>query len=170
MIGPFARALVATRNSGVIGPILPSALLLGYKICHIELIKSKFDEVRSSLSCFQVRQLVLYQRGTLLQGKRLDTERAELIAELQATLAPDVAEHVETILASRTPRGHTHTRSPSVLPTSKRMSSVVPAAELSAVESSEALVQPRTLAQPRAHREVHSADSAQAFDAIEPIA
>ena len=100
-----------------------------------------------------------------MQGKRLDTKRAELIAELEATLAPDVAEQVETILTNQA-----HTRSPSILPTSKRMSSVVPAAELSAVELSSALVQPRTLAQPGIHREAHSADSVRTFDAIESIA
>jgi hypothetical protein len=99
-----------------------------------------------------------------MQGKRLDTKRAELIAELEATLAPDVAEQVETM------KNQAHTRSPSILPTSKRMSSVVPAVELSAVELSNALVQPRTLAQPGIHREAHSADSVRTFDAIESIA
>ena len=43
-----------------------------------------------------------------MQGKRLDAERADLIAELEATLTPDVAHQVEAMLEH-------HTRRPSII-------------------------------------------------------
>jgi hypothetical protein len=48
-----------------------------------------------------------------MQGKRLESEREELIAELEAALAPDIAQQVEAILA--TTRGYSQ---PSLLSTS----------------------------------------------------
>lgn len=78
-------------------------MLLGYKLCHIELVKTKLDEASGSL----LRRpeagtsAASYQDGTLVQGKRLEDEREELLAELDASLAPDIAQKVGAIILRR---------------------------------------------------------------------
>ena len=52
--------------------LLTSAAMLGFKLAHVEILKLKLDE-----------------------QKRLEAERAALIAELEATLSPELALQVE---------------------------------------------------------------------------
>ena len=58
--------------------LLTSAAMLGFKLAHVEILKLKLDE-----------------------QKRLEAERAALIAELEATLSPELALHVEVIMDRR---------------------------------------------------------------------
>ena len=117
-------SLVASRCLAalcVVCLVLSSALLLGYKLCHLEIIKMQIDEARCSCFSFPspARQRVSYQRCMRVQGKRLDAERADLIAELEATLAPDVANQVEAML-----QHHTHRPSIIMAPLSRSSSSL----------------------------------------------
>jgi hypothetical protein len=58
--------------------LLTSAAMLGFKLAHVEILKLKLDE-----------------------QKRLEAERAALIAELEATLSPELALQVEVIMDRR---------------------------------------------------------------------
>ena len=58
--------------------LLTSAAMLGFKLAHVEILKLKLDE-----------------------QKRLEAEREALIAELEATLSPELALQVEVIMDRR---------------------------------------------------------------------
>ena len=66
-------------------------------------MKTKLDEASGSLlrRSEAGTSAASYQDGTLVQGKRLEDEREELLAELDASLAPDIAQQVGAIILRR---------------------------------------------------------------------